>query len=88
LSRECGEADQVLDPERLELELGPELSKLGRKLLVEEVVAGHHGDGVGGLLRGPQPLEKVQSRRLAGIRRSRMMASGLFQQLPSARTPR
>jgi len=42
--------DQILEPERLEAKLGPELAQLSRNGVVQEVVAGHDGNRRGPLM--------------------------------------
>jgi len=57
------QANEVLEPERLELELGAQLAELGRKLIVEKVVARHDCDRDAVLLAfgRPESLEKTKA---------------------------
>src|SRR5436190_550106 len=62
LEERTGEPDQVLEPQRLEAQLGAELAKLVRDAIVEEIVAGDDGDRcVPLMLDCAEPSEKSQA---------------------------
>src|SRR5881396_463311 len=62
LEKRAGEADQILQPHRLEAQLGAELAQLVRDGIVEKIVARDNGDwSVALLFVRSQPAEKAEA---------------------------
>ena len=61
LEKRAGETNQILEPQRLEAELGAELAELVRDAVIEEIVAGDDGNWcVPLILERPEASEKPQ----------------------------
>src|SRR5436190_14407612 len=62
----AGQADEILEPQRLEPQLGAELAQLVRYRVVEEIIARDDGDGDGSLVllgtQAPQEPQTVDER--------------------------
>src|SRR5207244_10706047 len=62
LEERAGESNQILEPQRLEAQLGAELAKLVRDAVVEEIVAGDDGNRcVSLMLERAEPSQESKS---------------------------